>query len=61
MLQLDSDDDRLSGFIKQTKGQKAKDLEDLFANSETREALGISRDQAAVIAAWLPLEMRSAA
>ena len=41
--------EHLINFAKQTKAQKAKDLEDLFANAETREALGVSRAQGAAI------------
>ncbi|MEL7090227.1 MAG: ParB/RepB/Spo0J family partition protein [Pseudomonadota bacterium] len=44
-------------FATLNKGKKAAELEKLFCNDGYREALGLSRDEAAAIDAWLPAEM----
>ncbi len=52
---------RHDGFRSLTKKEKARELEALFADLSVREAMGLSRDQNAVIDAWLPEELRFAA
>lgn len=54
LLELEDGDERISTFAKQSKGQKAKDLEDLFSNAGAQEAHGLSRDQVKRIDAWVP-------
>ena len=54
LLELDDGDERLATFAKQSRGQKAKDLEDLFSNAGAQEAHGLSRDQVKRIDAWVP-------
>ncbi|OAO02683.1 ParB/RepB/Spo0J family partition protein [Roseovarius indicus] len=54
LLELEDGDERIATFAKQSKGQKAKDLEDLFSNAGAQEAHGLSRDQVKRIDAWVP-------
>ena len=44
-------------FTKLKKAEKADELARLFQDASAREALGLSRDQAAAIDAWLPEEL----
>lgn len=44
-------------FAKLKVGEKRIELENLFGNASTQEALGLSRDQVAAIDAWLPAEL----
>ncbi|WP_088633261.1 chromosome partitioning protein ParB [Phaeobacter sp. 22II1-1F12B] len=60
LLDLDQDDEQRATFAKLKKGQKAKELEILFADASVREALGLSREQANKIDTWLPPEIRTA-
>jgi ParB family transcriptional regulator, chromosome partitioning protein len=57
LLELEGDDERLADFCKMKKAEKARELEALFHNAETQEALGLSRDQVKRIDAWVPAEM----
>ncbi|MBL4768008.1 MAG: ParB N-terminal domain-containing protein [Rhodobacteraceae bacterium] len=57
LLDAEADDERVVAFGKLKKGQKTKDLADLFANTAVQEALGLTRDQIATIDAWLPPEL----
>ena len=59
LLDLDQDDEPRATFTKLKKGQKAKELEGLFADASVQEALGLSRAQIAKIDAWLPPEIRA--
>lgn len=48
---------QMERFAKLKVGEKRTELEALFANASTQEALGLSRDQVATIDAWLPDEI----
>ena len=50
--------DELKRFTDLKKGDRAKELEALFADTSVQEALGLSRDQVKAIDAWLPNELR---
>ncbi|WP_444452542.1 ParB/RepB/Spo0J family partition protein [Rhodobacter capsulatus] len=54
-----ADLDRAGDFRSMKKADKARDLGQLFGDDDFREALGLSRDQAAAIDAWLPAELRA--
>ena len=60
LLDLDQDDEQRATFAKLKKGQKAKELESLFADASVQEAFGLSRDQITKIDTWLPPEIRTA-
>ncbi|WP_171054117.1 ParB/RepB/Spo0J family partition protein [Arenibacterium halophilum] len=45
-------------FAKLKKSEKADELARLFQDASAREALGLSRDQATAIDAWLPAELQ---
>lgn len=60
LLDLDADSDQLREFGAMKKGDKVKELEKLFTDAATREALGLSRAAAAAIDSWLPAELRQA-
>ena len=53
-LGLAMDHPTVTSFEKLKKGDKAEKLESLFADEATRSALGLTDDQCAHIAAWLP-------
>ncbi|MBL3704591.1 chromosome partitioning protein ParB [Sulfitobacter sp. BDSS02] len=59
LLDLDQDDERRAIFAKLKKGEKAKELESLFADASLQEALGLSRAQIVKIDAWSPPEIRA--
>lgn len=59
LLEADADDERVAAFGKLKKGQKARELADLFENAEVQETLGLTRDQIATIDTWLPTELRA--
>lgn len=59
LLEADVDDERVAAFGQLKKGQKAKELSDLFANAEVQETLGLTRDQISRIDAWLPSELQA--
>ena len=50
--------EELKRFADLKKADRAKELEALFSDASTQEALGLSRDQVKTIDAWLPEEMR---
>jgi ParB family chromosome partitioning protein len=54
LLDLEDEDPRRAEFAKLSKGQKAKELGDLFSNADAQEAHGLSREQIARIDAWTP-------
>lgn len=47
-----------AGFASLTKKQKSAELAGLFSDASVREAIGLSRDQNAIIDAWTPEELR---
>ncbi len=53
-LGLAMDHPTVTSFEKLKKGDKAEKLESLFADEATRSALGLTDDQCAHIATWLP-------
>ncbi|MEO9780412.1 MAG: ParB/RepB/Spo0J family partition protein [Sedimentitalea sp.] len=57
LLDLPEDHATATGFAKLKKGEKAEKLETLFADRTVRSALGLTEEQEAVIAAWLPESM----
>lgn len=54
LLDLSEDHPTATSFAKLKKAEKAAKLEALFADERTRKAHGVSEEQAAKIAAWLP-------
>ncbi len=59
LLELELDDPRITEFAKLKKAEKIKELAALFSDASAQEAHGLSRDQVAVIDAWLPPELRA--
>lgn len=57
LIPLDEDDERRKAFHKLKKGEKAKELGDLFSNAGVQESYQLSRDTIKAIDAWLPEEM----
>ncbi|TPE47885.1 ParB/RepB/Spo0J family partition protein [Amaricoccus solimangrovi] len=56
LLDLAPEAPAATAFAKLRKGEKAARLESLFADPETRAALGLGGEQEARVAAWLPPE-----
>ena len=54
LLELKADHPTATTFAKLKKFEKAQKLEKLFADPETRSALGLTKSQCARIAKWLP-------
>lgn len=54
LLELNEDHPTVTTFAKLKKSEKAAKLEKLFADTDTRTALGVTEAQAARIDAWLP-------
>ncbi|MFY0619048.1 ParB/RepB/Spo0J family partition protein [Shimia sp.] len=58
LLEIEDGDDRLTGFDKLKRKEKANELEALFSDASVQEAHGLSREQVAAIDAWLPSELK---
>ena len=58
VIQDDEDDSEMQRFAKLKVGEKRAELESLFNDASTQEALLLTRDQIAAIDAWLPDEIR---
>ena len=56
LLELEEDDPRIKEFAALRKGEKGKELEDLFNDASAQEAHGLSRAQVKVIDAWMPAD-----
>ena len=54
LLDLSEDHPTATTFAKLKKAEKAEKLENLFADPDTRAALGVTEEQEARIASWLP-------
>ncbi|MTH79573.1 hypothetical protein GL286_17810 [Paracoccus aestuariivivens] len=54
LLDLAEDAPSATAFDKLKKSEKAAQLESLFSDATTREALGVTEEQASRIANWLP-------
>jgi ParB family chromosome partitioning protein len=48
-------------FAKLKVGEKRKELEKLFNDASTQEALGLSRSEVAAIDSWIPETMKGEA
>ena len=57
LLELAADHPTVTTFAKLKKGEKADKLGNLFGDEATRSALGLTDEQQARIAAWLPEDM----
>ena len=57
----DEGGDQMERFAKLKVGEKRAELEALFTDASTQEALALSRDQIAAIDAWLPDEVEGGA
>ncbi|KKN69737.1 hypothetical protein LCGC14_0438370 [marine sediment metagenome] len=57
VIQDGEDDSEMQRFGNLKKGEKTKELEALFNDASTQEALLLTRDQIAAIDAWLPDEI----
>jgi ParB family chromosome partitioning protein len=53
-LTITDGDGEMERFTKLKVTEKRKELESLFNDTSTQEALGLSRDQISAIDAWLP-------
>lgn len=55
---VDYDTDEMERFAKLKKGEKVKELGNLFSDAAFQEALGLDRTQIAAIDAWVPIVLR---
>ena len=54
-------EDQMERFAKLKVGEKRKELEKLFNDASTQEALGLNRSEVAAIDSWLPEAMKGEA
>ncbi len=54
LLDLKANDEKAKSFARLKKGEKAKSMEKLFSDEDTRKLHAVTQKQAAKIDKWLP-------